>query len=205
MRRAGLAAGGEGLRQQVVEGLAFGQAFAELRRQRGQFVIAEGVHLLFELVDLVEQQAGDDGGRIAGLAAGNVAELADVALVGGAEQPQQEATDVVGQAGEAVAQLLPEGRFHGGIGSAHEIPVLAADLSRKSVKRVAPVYQSKEEGHGGSRQTAVAAFWRTRGWAVPAFWRTRLRVAPLLTGTFAAANLAAAPRPTGQTSPSPEQ
>ena len=56
---------------------------------------------LFQLVDLGQKAAGSDRGRRGGVTGGDVAELADVALVAGPEQPGQEAGDAVrgGQSG----------------------------------------------------------------------------------------------------------
>ncbi|MCY1229082.1 hypothetical protein D9M72_414360 [compost metagenome] len=48
---AGLTRHGEGLRQQLVEGLAFGQTRLELFGLGTQLVIGQGHHLLFERVD----------------------------------------------------------------------------------------------------------------------------------------------------------
>ena len=48
---AGLARDGEGFRQELVEGLAFGQALFELGGLGPQLFIGEGHHLLFEGID----------------------------------------------------------------------------------------------------------------------------------------------------------
>src|SRR5262249_49319872 len=107
-----LPAGGKGLRQQRLKRFALGQPFAVFWRQRPQLVVAEAAYLLFQLVDLGQEQAGNDGGRGAGSRGTEVAETADVAFIAGAEQAQQELADVVRKRGQAVAQLLPKTDIH---------------------------------------------------------------------------------------------
>ena len=50
-----LADGGKGLRQQVVGGLAGGEAFTEGRRQRGEVLVLNQLHLRFERIGSVNQ------------------------------------------------------------------------------------------------------------------------------------------------------
>src|SRR5262249_18896557 len=80
-----------------------GQPFAKLRRQPLQLGVAEGQHFFFQLVDLVQQGAGDDGVFFA-VAGTQIPQGADVALVAGAEQPGHEADDAFGKAVKSVAQ-----------------------------------------------------------------------------------------------------
>ncbi len=48
---AGLAGHGKGFRQQLIEGLALGQALAELRGLGAQLLVGKRQHLLFERID----------------------------------------------------------------------------------------------------------------------------------------------------------
>ncbi len=111
----GLAAGGERLGEDVVEGGALGELLAELRRDVLELLGAERLHALFEGVDLRQEAAGHDDVLGAGLGGAEVAELLDVALVAGAEEAQEEAADGLGEGGDAVGELLPEADVHFGI------------------------------------------------------------------------------------------
>ena len=108
----GLPAGGERLGEQVVQEFAVGQALAELGRGLAQLLVALGAHLLFEVVDLGQERAGHDRMGGAGLVGPDVTELADIALIAGAEQAREEPADLFGEARQAVTQFFPEGRLN---------------------------------------------------------------------------------------------
>ena len=133
----GLAAGGERFGQQVLERSALGQAFAELRRQAFQLFVAQGAHSLFQAIDLFEMRSGNDPVRHLRVVGANVAELADVALVAGAEEAGQEPAGRFAERGETVAKLLPEAYVYGGIGShetnaSHAAPCDGCDSTTES-------------------------------------------------------------------------
>jgi hypothetical protein len=104
----GFAAGGKGLRQQVLHGCPLGQPLPELGRQGLQLLVAEGLRLFFKTIDLVQMHAGDDGVRLRWVLRADVAHLADITFVAGAQDARQELGNRFGNGGQAVAQLFPK-------------------------------------------------------------------------------------------------
>src|SRR5438132_14075053 len=99
--------------------------------------IRHGQHDGFELIDLIQVRAGNDGVRI-GRSPADVAERADHALVRRAEQASEKTDDALGDGTEFIGKPFPEGalylcfRGHGAFpasGRATRTPRRAADTT----------------------------------------------------------------------------
>ncbi len=90
-------AGSERLGQNVLERRACGQPLAVFRRQVLQFLVAQRQHLGFQFVDLGQERAGDDRVLVGRILGANQTELADEALIAGAEKLGQDADTLLGE------------------------------------------------------------------------------------------------------------